>query len=164
MLENGSFLISDYFQTRPQIEANIINATRMMLEDEFVPDMTAKFNQEISVVEGTLHQHTEKIGSLESKDKALDSATILLELELRREVNRMETKFDALITQKNREIEELRKQNENLKLKCDDLGVKTNSMVIAPLGTINAWVPKPSRSASSRTLPTCKKIIFPHDR
>ena len=81
MLENGSFLISDYFQARPQIEANIINATRMMLEEEFVPDITAKFNQEISVVEGTLHQHMEKIGSLESKDKALDSATILLELE-----------------------------------------------------------------------------------
>ena len=167
LLENVSFFCN-YFQARPQIEASVINATRLMLEEEFVPDVTYKFNQEISVTGGFLHQHTEKLA-----------------LELRREVNRVEIKFDAVVTQKNREIEELRTEHENLKLTCENLEVKTtriereykaadttmnnknralqtslNGLVIAPLGTINAWVTKPSKSSSSsRTLPTCKKII-----
>jgi len=209
---------------RPQIEANVINTTRLMLEEEFVPDVTSKFNQEISVIGGTLHQHTEKIGILETEDRALEGRVNVLEttaknlaLEFRKEVNRVETKFDAVVTQKNREIEELRTEHENLKLTCENLEVKTkalegtsasnlqriereykaadttlnnknraleskatriereykaadttmnnknsaletslNGLVIAPLGTINAWVTKPSKSSSSsRTLPTC---------
>jgi len=96
---------------RPQIEASVINATRLMLEEEFVPNVTYKFNQEISVTGGFLHQHMEKLA-----------------LEFRREVNRVEIKFDAVVTQKNREIEELKTKHENLKLKCENLEVKTKAL------------------------------------
>merc|ERR1711862_671390 len=69
---------------------------------------------------------------------------------------RVEREYKASDRKHTTDIRTLVSKNNGLTSKSSRLETSLNTMVVAPLGTINAWVTKPSRSSSSsRNLPTC---------
>ena len=149
-------------------------------------EASSKLSRDIIRIEGVSNQHSGQIRTLDTKSNGLETKTNNLEIkskdletktktleEASSKLSRDITRVEGVSNQHSGQIRTLTTKSNGLETKSVTLERKTNtietkgnrleaslgSMTIAPLGTINAWITKPSTSASSRSLPNCK-IIF----
>jgi len=178
-------MVENFNETTPEIEEKVINRTKLMLEEEYLPELSLELHSNLSIelkretnavedrLKIILNEKDEEIQELKAKVDTLETGSKRSletleanQVKLNTEIRRIEDECKAAIDKKNVEISDLKNQNVALETKTNQLeGTSTKlrsdidrveSVVDQHTGQISTLVTKTKNLEESTLKRNCK--------